>query len=173
MQKNIRFCLTIIASIAAMLTSATAQTPKLHQEYKAWGAFSHSNNGKKICFAATQPIKSEANKENISRDPAFFFVSREPSDNIVNEVNLTIGYPFKTGSEVIVQIGSDKFEFFTQGDGAWIKNAALESAVVDAIKRGSNMIITGTSQRNTITTDTYSLSGATAAINRITKECPV
>ena len=40
-----------------------------------------------------------------------------------------------------------------------------------AMKRGNTMIVTGTSSRGTLTTDRYSLSGITAAIEAIGKAC--
>ncbi|MGB1026239.1 MAG: invasion associated locus B family protein, partial [Rhodospirillaceae bacterium] len=39
------------------------------------------------------------------------------------------------------------------------------------MKRGRDMIVKGTSSRGTVTTDTYSLSGVTAAMNAIDKAC--
>ena len=44
-------------------------------------------------------------------------------------------------------------------------------ALVDALKAGSQLTVRGTSQRGTDTTDTYSLSGVTAAMAEIDKAC--
>jgi hypothetical protein len=40
------------------------------------------------------------------------------------------------------------------------------------MKSGNNMTVEGTSGRGTVTTDTYSLSGVTAGLDAIAKECP-
>ena len=60
---------------------------------------------------------------------------------------------------------------FTQNDGAWIKNAAEEPQLIEAMRKGSDMLVKGTSARGTNTTDTYSLRGVTNALDRVAKEC--
>jgi hypothetical protein len=40
------------------------------------------------------------------------------------------------------------------------------------MKKGHVMTMTGTSKRKTTITDTYSLSGISAALDAATKECP-
>ena len=46
---------------------------------------------------------------------------------------------------------------YTQADGAWIKNAAEEARMVDTMRRGADMIVTGESGRGTKSTDRYAL----------------
>ena len=62
---------------------------------------------------------------------------------------------------------------FTHDDTAWARDAASDSAMVKAMIRGNTMVIRGTSNRGTVTTDTYSLSGFTAAHNAINKACRI
>jgi hypothetical protein len=52
-----------------------------------------------------------------------------------------------------------------------MQNAAEESRLIGAMKAGSDMIVSGTSRRGTVTTDTYSLAGVTAALKKIDAEC--
>jgi hypothetical protein len=47
-----------------------------------------------------------------------------------------------------------------------------EPGFVAALKKGSKLVVHGTSSRGTKTTDTYSLSGVTAAMDAIDKACP-
>jgi uncharacterized protein YodC (DUF2158 family) len=61
---------------------------------------------------------------------------------------------------------------FTDKDSAWIENPSQESDLITAMKGGTRMIVTGKSRRGTLTTDTYSLSGITAALDAMSKECP-
>ncbi len=44
-------------------------------------------------------------------------------------------------------------------------------ALIEAMKKGSKLTVTSTSSRGTDVTDFYSLSGITAALDAITKEC--
>ena len=49
--------------------------------------------------------------------------------------------------------------------------SAADRAIVAAMKAGRQMIVRGTSTRGTLTTDTYSLSGFSAALAAIDKAC--
>ena len=69
----------------------------------------------------------------------------------------------------IVKIDQSSFEFFGQEDGAWTKNKDKE--VISAMQKGMTMIIQGYSSRGTLTSDTYTLKGFTAAFNKLSKDC--
>lgn len=166
------FLFTLVAS-AGYATSVSAQEPKLLQSYNEyWQAYEGSNGGQKYCFAATIPTDSKTNPKNFKRDDTYFFITREPSSNVYNELNIILGYEADARSFVIVQIGSDKYDFVTKGDAAWAKQPNLENDIVNNIKRGLDMIVTGTAADGTVIVDNYTLKGATATINHITRECP-
>ena len=60
---------------------------------------------------------------------------------------------------------------FTDKDSAWIENPDQENDLIEAMRKGTKMTVEGTSRRGTVTTDSYSLSGVTAALDAIAKEC--
>ena len=68
-------------------------------------------------------------------------------------------------------IGKDKFELFTKDEGAFVEKPEDEAKILEALKVGSSMKVQGRSARGTNTTDNYSLSGTSGALERITKEC--
>jgi invasion protein IalB len=154
----------------AAVTSGGAQ-PTLLGQYGDWGAYTASPGGKKVCFALAKPKSSHTNPPNRKRDPAYIFISTRPAENVKNEVSIIIGYPFKANSDASAEIGSTKFAMYTQNDGAWIKNVADETRMVDAMRKGSELTVTGTSGRGTQTTDEYSLKGVTDALSRAEQEC--
>ena len=53
-----------------------------------------------------------------------------------------------------------------------MESADAEKRLVEAMKKGSLMTVQGRSSRGTLTTDKYSLSGISAALDRIAQECP-
>ena len=61
---------------------------------------------------------------------------------------------------------------FTEKEFAFVKDRAAELKLINAMKRGSTMTVKGLSARGTLTTDSYSLSGITAALKRMDQECP-
>ena len=145
--------------------------PTLLGQYGDWGAYTASPSGKKICFAIAKPATSEINPAGKTRNPAFLFVASRPADKVTNEVSVIAGYPFKPASDANAQIGSSPFALYTQLDGAWIKNAADEAQMVDALRSGDTAVITRGSAKGTQTTDTYSLKGVAQALDRVAQEC--
>jgi invasion protein IalB len=145
--------------------------PTLLGQYGDWGAYTASPNGSKVCFALGKPKASLTNPPGRNRDPAYIFVSTRPSENVKNEVSVIIGYPFKSSSDATAEIGTTKFAMYTQNDGAWIKNVAEEARMIDAMRKGADLTIKGTSGRGTASTDTYSLKGLAQALDRTDQEC--
>ena len=84
---------------------------------------------------------------------------------------LKLAIPTSRAVRVSVDVDGKKFKLFTKGGNAWATDASADKALVAAMKAGRRMIIKGTSSRGTLTTDTYSLSGLTAAIKAIDKAC--
>jgi invasion protein IalB len=140
-------------------------------QYGDWGAYTASPGGKKICFIIAKPASEQTVPPNRPRNPIYTFISTRPADKVTNEVSIVIGYPFKPGSEASAQIGSNTYALYTQLDGAWIKNAADEAQMVDAMRSGDNAVITGESAKGTQTSDTYSLKGVAQALDRVAQEC--
>ena len=145
--------------------------PKLLGQYGDWGAYTASPGGKKICFAIAKPTSSQTLPPNRPRNPIYIFISTRPADKVTNEVSIIIGYPFKPASEASAQIGSTTFALYTQQDGAWIKNAAEEAQMVDAMRSGDSAVIKGVSAKGTQTTDTFTLKGIAQALDRTAQEC--
>jgi invasion protein IalB len=82
-----------------------------------------------------------------------------------------MGYGLKPGSDATVEIGSARFAMYTQGDGIWIKNAAEEERMIDALRKGADITVKGVSARGTETTDIYSLKGIAQALDRVAQDC--
>jgi len=158
---------------AAPATAATGgdTQPTLLGQYGDWGAYTASPGGSKICFALAKPKSSKTEPVGRSRDQSYMFVSSRPADNVKNEVSVIIGYPFKTSSDATAEVGGAKFAMYTQNDGAWIKNVAEEARMVDAMRKGADLTVKGTSGRGTQSTDQYSLKGLAQALDKIDQEC--
>src|SRR5215813_3553864 len=109
--------------------------------------YAANSGGKKICYALAKPSSSATEPANRPRDPAYTFVATRPTENVRNEISIVVGYPFKPGYEANADIGSNKYALYTQNDGAWVKNPAEEARMVDAMRKGSDMIVTGESGR--------------------------
>jgi invasion protein IalB len=162
-----------LAGMLGMTESAAAQAdqPTLLGSYGDWGAYTATPNGKKVCFALAKPKSSQTTPPGRKRDQAYMFISTRPSENVRNEVSLIIGYPFKESSEATAEIGAAKFAMYTQKDGAWIKNVAEEARLLDAMRKGADLTVKGTSARGTQSMDQFSLKGLAQALDRTDQAC--
>ena len=169
----------LTVAVAAMATPATA-APKnspteqavLLGQFGDWGAYKANPGGKEVCFALSKPTKGVTDPPGRNRDPAYAFISTRPAEKVKNEVSVIVGYPQKVGHDAEATIdGSTKYTLYTQDDGAWVKNAAQEAQMVDAMRKGTQMVITSLSARGTKTTDTYSLKGVSDALDKVAADC--
>ena|ERR1041385_6067973 len=159
------------AKPAATPAAAAGAEPTLIGQFGSWGAYTATPNGKKVCFALARPASSKTNPPNRPRDPAYAFISTRPAEKVVNEVSFMIGYALKPGSESTLEVGGASYAMYTQGDGLWIKNAAEEEKMVEAMRKASDVIVKGVSAKGTETTDTFSLKGLSQALDQLAKDC--
>lgn len=138
--------------------------------FKSWTAWKGKDGSGDVCYISSQPEKSEPG--NVNRSPIHFLVIHRKGMGTKNEVQTLIGYPFNTtNSGASATIDGKTYPMVTDGEGAWLADTAGEAGFVEALKAGTTLVVKGTSQRGTVTTDTYSLSGVTAAMSEIDKAC--
>ena len=81
------------------------------------------------------------------------------------------GYIYNKQSEVEIKIDGKKQTFFTLEDRAWSYGPGEDKKLIQNMKRGNKLTITGVSSRGTTTIDEYSLSGFTKAKQMLDKIC--
>jgi hypothetical protein len=156
---------------AATASVAGGAEPTLVGQFGTWGAYTATPNGKKVCFALAKPSSSKTNPANRPRDPAYAFVSSRPAEKVVNEVSIMIGYALKPGSESTLEVGGGTYAMYTQGDGLWIKNAAEEERMVEAMRKSADVVVKGVSAKGTETIDTFSMKGLAQALDKLAQDC--
>ena len=86
-------------------------------------------------------------------------------------IQIEAGYDYKIEQDIIVKIDKGNYVFYTTKDlpdAAWTDE---DSKVIFAMKKGLELTVTGESSRGTITNDTYTLKGFTAAYNKLVEDC--
>ena len=152
-------------------TPAPGSAPNLLAQFGEWGAYTATAGGKKVCFALAKPSKAATTPPNRPRDPPHMFISSRPAEKVKDEVSVIIGYGLKPNTDASIDVGGSNYPMFTQNDGAWIKNPADEARLVDALRKGTDAVVKGTSARGTSSTDTYPLRGLAQALDRVGQEC--
>ena len=158
-----------LACAAAAPAAAQGQPQsKAVAQFGDWSVYV-STASPKVCYAISQP--KTRSPEGLKRDPAYFFISTRPGENVKNEVTVTMGFPLKEGSDATLTVGNATLQLYTKDQGAWVRNVADESKLVDAMKRGKDLTVASTSLRGNATTDKYSLVGLGQALDRVAQEC--
>lgn len=134
-----------------------------------WYAYSLDEDGGKTCYMVSKPKRSSGKVSK--RGDVVAFVTHRPKEGERDVVSFQAGYTYKSGSDVTVTVGDDKFSLFTSRDTAWARKPADDKAMVHAMIKGVTMKVVGTSSRGDRTIDTYSLHGFTAAHKKITAAC--
>jgi len=160
---HFRFLLGLMASaLVYTSTSHMAEAQQYQRSFRDWSVFKHDGN----CYAGTAPIK-QAGNYNSRGQPYVLVVKRGETA----EINAASGYPYKQGSETTLRVDGNSTRLFTQGETAWAYTAKDDATLVKRMKAGSQMVVKGTSQKGTTSTDTYSLLGFTAAHGYVQSEC--
>lgn len=163
---------SILTSVILLGAAVPAQAAdKVLGLYGDWGAQTFSEGKNTGCSMWSQPTKDVGKYSQ--RGAIYAYITHRPWDKRLNEVSISAGYDYKKDSTVQVRIGGQKFTLFTDGETAWSRSPKDDKSLVDAMRRGNSMIVSGVSGRGTQTTDTYSLTGFTKAYEAINKACNV
>jgi hypothetical protein len=160
------FVLLTVALIPAATLSAENTILGI---YKVWVAQTYTQDDRNVCMMWSQPEKAEGSYT--TRGDIYVFLSHRPGEQRRNEIRFEAGYNFKDASHVTVTIDKKVFTLDTDTSTAWLTRSADEQAMVAAMKAGRDMLVEGTSSRDTATADTYSLHGFSAAYKAIDKAC--
>ncbi len=170
------FCsLTLVAAtLFASQAGAQATTDNLVAANTDWSTFEAESP--RECISTSAPKQStltdSAGKPvEGRRGDIYLMVFYRPAENVKGQIMFTGGYPFAPGSTVDLDVGGSTFQLFTEGEYAWPATPEDDAKVVSAMKRGSDAVLKARSGRGNITTDTFSLSGFTAAVEEAANRC--
>lgn len=167
------------AAAAAAAIVIAVSTPVLAQDSTNvigtegdWTVFSASSP--KECWAVSAPkstlnTDSNGKPKEVSRGDIRLYVAYRPGQS--GEVSFSGGYPFAPDSAVELNIGGNIFKLFTEGESAWTGSPSEDGKLISALRAGSSVVLTARSARGTVTKDTFSLSGITAATNKAQAAC--
>ena len=138
-------------------------------KFKDWETIVIKNDSKIICFAQSKPVL-QAPKSNPRE--ARLFVSFRPNEKIFNEISITAGYEFNKENSITAKSGKFKYKFdIAQENFAWMADNKMEKKMINTMKKGSRIMVSGYNQKGSHTIDHYSLLGFTKAYGAAKKSC--
>ena len=164
-----------LVALVALAAPVSAQEIKQLGTFKAWTAWSGSDANGPMCYISAVPeswTPQEVKGAPVKRSPIHFLIINRKGLGTKNEVQTLVGYPFHpTNANVTAAIDGKNYPMVTEGEAAWLAVEADEPTFVEALKKGTKLVVKGTSQKGNNMTDNYNLSGVTAALNEIAKAC--
>ena len=142
--------------------------------YDDWGVYEVKDP--KTCWVGSLPIPDKTRntkngqKVNVRRGDTLLYVTFTLSEGLVGVVSFTGGYTFDEKTKVTVVIDDQSFGLGAINEWAWIPPGA-EGAILTAMKQGAFAVITGLSDKGTLTEDTFSLKGFTASVEDAEARC--
>ena len=118
------------------------------------------------CLIQSTPLKTDI-PEGKSRGENYLLVYRM-KNNIEPIIQITAGFNYKSSDSVNVKIDEIDYNFYADSDTAWAKE---DQKTINAMKKGLELITSGTSDRGTKVIDTYTLKGFTIAFKKLMNDC--
>jgi invasion protein IalB len=148
---------------------AAASTPKKLGVFEDWTAATHQEAGVTVCYAFTYAAHSMP--PLTGRGEVVLTVTERPTAR--DDIALTAGFPYATGSAVSVQVDQTALDFYTAqpqpGRNAFARDG---KAVIAAFGKGKEAVAHSPGPREAKVVDTFSLRGFSAAYAAISKACP-
>jgi D-arabinose 1-dehydrogenase-like Zn-dependent alcohol dehydrogenase len=156
--------------------------PLLVASFGDWGVYQTQAAKGRVCYTLAQP-KDRA-PADLKRDAAYAFISDRPNEGVRNEISFIMGFDVANpadlaaakgkaaGKDAMAMVGDQSFELLAKTANLWVKNAAKEGQLIDEMRKGAKLQVMASSKKGHMTTDTYSLSGFSQALDRVQKDCP-
>jgi invasion protein IalB len=144
--------------------------PSLEGAFNDWSLYGLQENGNPVCYLSSG---LERSSDNVPRKrPAVVLITNRPAEGRKGVVSVDPGYIYEDGSQVLMSIGRRQFHLYTKGGQAWAEDGD-DVQIIQAIRTGSTLVITGRMKSGTATTDTFSLRGFGMALAALDRACPV
>jgi hypothetical protein len=163
------FLSLILMSSIFLAKNSFAETTLLGSE-KKWKAYSTKKGKSKTCFITSEPTKTVGKFNKDNRGKPYVFVTNIKGGS-THEVSIKAGFNFKRNKDVIFDVDGKKTNLFPVDDRAWSESSKIDRFLVQSMRKGKVLKVTGTSTPGNKIVDTYSLLGFTKALRLIDKSC--
>ena len=159
----------ILIFFSILHNQTIAEEVKKIGKFKDWETIVIKNDSKLVCFAQSKPVLQSP--KSYKRE-ARLFVSFRPNEKILNEISITSGYKFNNQNSITAKSGKFKYKFdIAQENFAWMADNKMEKKMINTMKKGSRIMVSGYNQKGSHTIDHYSLLGFTKAYKAAKKSC--
>lgn len=151
-----------VAPLALLALAAPLAAKDSLGVYSNWAAF--RDDSPQRCYAIAQPRSPSGNSP-------FASVATWPSANIRSQLHMRLSRSVDEGADVTLSVGERRFDLAANGRNAWAKDAAMDAAIIAAMRSASGMSVAGRGSDGRRFNDRYDLSGAATAMDAALVGC--
>lgn len=164
-----RFRVLLLVLFAVFPGLGAAQDAQNRGAYGDWIVFTINTDNGLVCYAASRP--TEMTPSSVDHGEVFFVISTWANGAAEEQPRFVAGYALRPETPPRARIGSSRFQMFAAGQDGFVEDLEDESDLIRQMRRGADMRIEATSQRGTATAYLFSLTGVTAALQRVDALC--
>jgi len=150
----------IIASIAAPIVAKDSLGV-----FSGWAAFRDVSGPR--CYAIAKPDPDDGER---SFAP-YASIGSWPQNDVRNQLHIRLSQEVARNARITLRVGNRNFTLGGNGGDAWARNAAMDAAIVAAIRSADRMTVRSTAANGRRFADRYALAGAATAIDAATLAC--
>jgi hypothetical protein len=158
----------LVAALVLIAGGASAEQRTV-SENGAWRAVVADESGKRSCFVVSTPTSRQP--AGLKRDPGFAFLTLRGRDlRAGTEFSARFGFPLAEAGHVLSIDGAD-YRLLARGELAWLADPADEAAVQARFRAAREARLVVRSARGNATTDVYDLTGFSASVDELGRQC--
>ena len=162
-----------IALILPLAASLLVAVPALAQSkaigrFNDWRVYTQGEGRQMICFATVEAFDKAP--KSTEHGEVVFYVTAWKSGAASNQPSLRVGYDLRSDIAPAAVIGRERFAMYAAGPEAFVKDNR-DSALVEALKKGSELRVEAASVKDARTAYHFSLKGSREAIDKARSLC--
>ena len=173
MPENERMRRLLALAVMMLAMAPVASTPALAQSkavgrYNDWRVYTEGEGRNLVCFATVEA--SDKAPKSIDHGEVVFYVTAWKSGAATSQPSLRVGYKLRTDIAPSAVIGRERFAMYAAGEEAFVKDDR-DKALVEAMKKGSELRVEAASVKDARTAYHFSLKGSREAIDKARSLC--
>lgn len=157
----------IVAIVLSAVLAPAASAYDYVAAFQKWSVFKDNVNGEPVCYAVTRA--EDLAPKSATHGDVVFFVSYFRSASLPQS-SLRVSFDLREDLKGRAIVSGKAYSLYAVGNEAFVANAD-ERSIEQALKRGSELRVETTSERNTEVAYEFSLSGSSQAIDKARSLC--
>ena len=158
-----------LAAVVLVAIAAPLQAKDSLGVFGDWGAFRDElrKGGGSRCYAIAMPAPSRLQRDY---EP-YATIATWPRRNVRGQVHFRLSREVRNAAAITLQMNGKSFTLTGGAANAWARDRAMDAAIVAAMRSASRMTVSSVDRSGRRFSNTYTLDGASSAMDAATVAC--